>query len=113
MDNNYVCETYDEKFSTLQLLLESNYNIYLYGCGNNGKTFIVKKLCLLLKDKYNFVESYDPNLNEINKFNKYINDNNYRIIIESNINNSEYFRNLGFKIIFYIGKYDKNTNEYV
>lgn len=125
-ESNGKCLSY--RIDKLVRAVKAEMNIFIYGSGNNGKSYTVILLHTLL-DKYNKLPHCDSDtLNSLPKFIKYLDlyhikpmstdDKSNFYIIESNNrpskNVEEYMRQvMNFTIIKFIGKYDKQSNQYI
>ncbi len=54
-ENQYSCFSENEKYNVLLELISQRKNIYLYGSGNNGKTYILNRIRQSLN---NVIEEY-------------------------------------------------------
>jgi hypothetical protein len=106
---NYVCTNYNERYDTIRQLIIQGKNIYLYGTGNNGKTFIVNQLLQTLgeNDRDNIIVKYDSDPSE------YVNNNaliNKTVILEGNTPPNDQLIN--FVKVLFTGTYNNQTNSY-
>jgi hypothetical protein len=114
MKNSIICFDFQEKYNTLKNSIEENKNIYLYGDGNNGKTYVINKLRNLLNEYEYFVMEYSKD-EKINILERYLRD--HKLVIQSNYDSSgeflEFINNNNFAIIKFKGVYDKKQDIYV
>lgn len=109
MSNQVIqARTYEEKLNSLKKLVDQGANIYLYGNGGNGKSYVCKDLC---KDEkyeiYNFECELVPHM-LIKKVTP-----NKSFIIHSNLEPNEAIINSNCRLVEFLGKWTDETNEYI
>lgn len=104
------CLTFDEKYNILKIFIDNKEDIYVFGDGNNGKTFVITKI--LEKTNNNNYITFEVSLNDTLEYTKkQIEDFKSRgkyLIIQAN-------QDLDLPDITKIkfcGKYNKETNMY-
>ena len=111
MESTIEAFTFEEKQNCLLNLLPKKENIYLYGSGNNGKTFVVKSTALI-NDTYNHFHQYESGkLQQLIDYKSRV-DAKKLFLIESNVEPNEEIINSNFKIIKFNGCYNKSKNIY-
>ena len=108
----YYCLEYQSKYNTLKQIIDLGKDIFVYGSGNNGKTFIIDQI--LKKTNNNNYITIENNTNNkisdlISLIDKYKKEGK-KLIIQSQTYLPFQYNN--FVIINFQGKYNKLTENY-
>lgn len=107
------CYSYEDRLNTLINLLNQGENIYLFGNGNNGKSYLINKLSDVVKaNKYNIMT--EPSQPGFPSFTAFIgsSENNKKIVMSNFPPNNDVI-NSNFVQIRFVGKFDKKTMTYI
>ncbi len=117
LEISHVCNTKQERLNKLTELIEADVNVFIYGTGNNGKTFIINQLKdLLVEHNYTHLTQVD-NLTFLKSYElmDFLKDN--QLVVECTKiparELGQLMSDAGFIGIEFKGQYDEDANEYL